>query len=553
MRRVLFLVSANNGLTQRAAAELRTHGHRVRTEVVSTAEDMLRAAARRDFDLIVCPYLKARIPDAIWRACPTVIIHPGPVGDQGPSSLDWAIAEGLPVWGVTALSAVAELDGGPIWAWRTFEMPRGARKSDVYNGPVADAAVACVLDVVAKSADPSFRPIPRADVPRMVLAARARPRMTQADRAVSWAAPAADIVRAVAAADGAPGLRTTLQGVDMFVYDARADAHVAGEPGPVVAASHGAVRVAAGTGSVWIGHARVRGGVKLPAAHVLSAPAALSEATDIRYRRVGRVGVLEFDFYNGAMSTEQCERLLAALRVAKAEPTKVLALLGGWTYFSNGIHLNVIEAATNPAAEAWRNIKAINAVCREIIACEEQVVMAAFTGNAGAGGVMLPLGADVVVARAGVVLNPHYATMGLYGSELHTYTLPRRVGATVAKQLTSQCLPIGAAHACEIGLVDAVGPRDPAAFVAWLSELADSFADGAVQRNILSAKREVLAREHARRPLDAYEAFELGEMARDMFENRCGFAEKRHAFVRKLSGGGSAVAQPRASKSSSAA
>src|SRR6185369_12900332 len=35
------------------------------------------------------PLLRERVPDDVWRARPTVIIHPGPVGDRGPSSLDW--------------------------------------------------------------------------------------------------------------------------------------------------------------------------------------------------------------------------------------------------------------------------------------------------------------------------------------------------------------------------------------------------------------------------------------------------------------------------------
>ena len=39
---------------------------------------------------------------------------------------------------------------------------------------------------------------------------------------------------------------------------------------------------------------------------------------EISYRRHGDVGVLRFDFYNGAMSTGQCRRLTAALRHAAA-------------------------------------------------------------------------------------------------------------------------------------------------------------------------------------------------------------------------------------------
>ena len=140
--------------------------------------------------------------------------------------------------------------------------------------------------------------------------------------------------------------------------------------------------------------------------------------------------MVSFDFYNGAMSTGQCRRLTAALRHAAAQDTSVLVVSGG-EIFSNGIHLNVIEAAADPAGEAWRNINAIDDVCRAIIDCP-QLVVAAVGGNAGAGGVMLALGADRVLLRDAVVLNPHYQTMGLYGSEYWTYVLPRRIGRQAA-------------------------------------------------------------------------------------------------------------------------
>ena len=134
-------------------------------------------------------------------------------------------------------------------------------------------------------------------------------------------------------------------------------------------------------------------------------------------------------------------------------------MIRGGDVFSNGIHLNVIHAAPSPALEAWRNITAIDDVCREILACPSQLIVASVGANAGAGGVMMALGADQVILRDGVVLNPHYRTMGLYGSEYWTYVLPRRVGADEAARLTEQCLPIGAQQAARIGLVDDVLPR----------------------------------------------------------------------------------------------
>ena len=97
-------------------------------------------------------------------------------------------------------------------------------------------------------------------------------------------------------------------------------------------------------------------------------------------------------------------------------------------------------------------------------------------GNAGAGGVMLALGADRVLARDGVMLNPHYRTMGLYGSEYWTYVLPRRVGAHRAESLVGRCEPVDAVEAVRIGLVDEALAGPPAAFEEAVLEYATRLA-----------------------------------------------------------------------------
>jgi putative two-component system hydrogenase maturation factor HypX/HoxX len=198
--------------------------------------------------------------------------------------------------------------------------------------------------------------------------------------------------------------------------------------------------------------------------------------------------------------------------------------------FSNGIHLGVIEAAADPAAEAWANIRAINAICRRIITASNQTVVSAYAANAGAGGAMLGLGADVVVARSGVVFNPYYE-MGLYGSELHTYTLPARVGAETAARLTTARLPLDHVQARSIGLVDAIGPREPDAFAAWLHEVATEQAKPKQWRATLASKAERARK--ATRPLSYYETRELSEMASDIFDDRKGFAASRRSFMYK--------------------
>jgi putative two-component system hydrogenase maturation factor HypX/HoxX len=543
--KILLLCSAFNGLTQRAWLELREEGHDVTVELATSEAAMISAVELFGPDLIICPFLRERVPAQVWAHHHTIIIHPGPKGDRGPSSLDWAISDGARRWGVTALQAVEEMDAGPIWATRSIDLDAAAQtKSGAYNGPVADSAIALVREVVAKAADPTFTPEPL-DESAPDVTGRLRPSMRQADREFSWSDSSASILRRIRAADGSPGVRTTLCGLAMSVYDAHAGPALAGEPGEVVLRHDDAVLVRTGDGAVWIGHVRTADGVKLPATVALgrqlrAVPELLQPLGDadggggrrsLSYRRHGDVGVLDVNFYNGAMSTDHCRRLTAALRHATRQATRVLLVRGG-EVFSNGIHLNVIHAAPSPALEAWRNINAIDDACREIITCTGQLVVVSMRGNAGAGGVMLGLGADQVIVRDGVVLNPHYGTMGLYGSEYWTYVLPRRVGPATAMELTEQCLPVGAAAAVRIGLVDDVIAGSPGEFDREVLGHARWLAS-AGYRHRLARKQARRVEDERRKPLEAYRVEELAEMSRDIFDDRHGFGAARDAFVSK--------------------
>ncbi|MEU7838413.1 enoyl-CoA hydratase-related protein [Nonomuraea sp. NPDC049129] len=536
--RILLLCSSFNGLTQRAWLELRRAGHDVTVELAVSEQVMLEAAQLAKPDLIICPFLKEKVPALLWQNHRTIIIHPGPPGDRGPSSLDWAIADAEPEWGVTALQAVEEMDAGPIWGFRTFAMPaEPPRKSALYNGPVADAAVELVVEVAAKAMDAGFAPVPL-DYRSPLVRGRLRPAMRHGDREFSWSEPTDAVLRRVRSADGAPGGRVLLEGRMMRVFDVYRGPVVVGTPGSVVARREGAVLVHTGDGTVWVGHLRAEepGAIKLPAAMVLAERVAGLEErpgySEVTYDRSDAVGVVSFDFYNGAMSTEQCRRLASALRYAAAQDTRVVVLRGG-EVFSNGIHLNVIEAARHPELEAWMNINAINQVCREVIACTGQLVVTSVGGNAGAGGVMMGLGADRVLIREGVVLNPHYRTMGLFGSEFWTYVLPRRVGASVAGRLTGEALPVGAAQAVELGLADRMMAGSRLEFERSVLEYAERLAAGDDYERLLGIKREVREADERRKPLEAYRVEELAEMSRDMFDDRNGFRQARQAFVHK--------------------
>jgi putative two-component system hydrogenase maturation factor HypX/HoxX len=94
--RILLLCSSFNGLTQRAWLELRRAGHDVSVELALSERVMLEAAELAKPDLVICPFLKEKVPARLWQTQRTIIIHPGPPGDRGPSSLDWAIADAEP-------------------------------------------------------------------------------------------------------------------------------------------------------------------------------------------------------------------------------------------------------------------------------------------------------------------------------------------------------------------------------------------------------------------------------------------------------------------------
>lgn len=544
--KIMLLSSAFNGLTQRAWLDLRQLGHTPSVVLFTDEASVCRQIEASAADLVICPFLKDRVPQQLWSnpERPVVIIHPGIVGDRGASALDWAITQQVRRWGVTALQAVEEMDAGPIWSTCEFDMPADVRKSELYNGLVSDAAISCIRDVVEKFAR-GFVPTPL-DYTQPDVAGRLQPNMKQADRTFSWYDCARFIKRSIDAADGQPGVLASLAGGQYYLYDAHLDAR-RGTPGEILAVQDDAVLVAAGDHSLWLGSLKRKAlpgeeTFKLLARHVLAGQLADVPVLDgslanqgfdemayqpIRYRETGHVGELTFEFYNGAMSTEQCQRLVAALRWAKARDTQVLLVRGGRGSFSNGVHLNVIQAAEVPGLEAWANIQAIDDVCRELLTAR-QLVVSGLTGSAGAGGVMLALAADIVFARAGVVLNPHYKTMGLYGSEYWTYSLPRAVGSEVAHKLVEECLPISALQARHWGMVQDIGPRCPRAFGLWLLQQAsDALTDERYALHRARKSNMDLAQ------IERCRENELAQMRLDMVENRQQFAEKCRNFVFK--------------------
>ncbi|MFJ7071757.1 hydrogenase maturation protein [Streptomyces sp. NPDC098781] len=556
---ILLVASAFNSLSQRVYAELSDQGHRVDVVLASHGAEAVRAAVHATRpELIIAPMLKSALPEDVWREHTCLVVHPGPPGDRGPSSLDWAITEEATHWGVTVLQAEAAMDAGPVWAARTFPVPL-VGKADLYRGEVADAASAAILLAVQRYAEGSFKPQAQSDPAIRVLW---RDFFRQERRRIDWDADdTGTVLRKLRAADSQPGVLDEVVGREVFLHGGYPEDRLRGHPGELLATRAGAVCRATVDGAVWIPELRPRKNsgdpapFRRPAAAVLAsfqrpaeprlpeiaAPLELAPDrqtwTDIRYRQHGDVGFLHFSFPGGAMSTEQCRRLHAAYRFALTRPTRVLVLGGSRDFFSNGIHLNVIEAAGDPAGESWTNLNALDDLVEAVLRTTDRLVVAAIGGNAAAGGVMLALAADLVWCRTGTVLNPHYRRMGLYGSELWTYSLPRRVGSETARRLTTEALPVSATNAERIGLVDRLVSVPAQEFGAEVGHMAAALTEDPDLARRIAAKAAARQSDEARQPLAEYRRAELARMRDIFFDPHAPYHTLRSAFVRKQPSG----------------
>ena len=567
--RILLISSSYNGLCQRAHVELEHLGHDISVSLALSADDVRKAVALFQPDVIICPFLKEKIPEDVWNRHLCIILHPGIKGDRGPSSLDWAIMNGEEEWGVTALQAVEEMDAGDIWATATFKT-RKASKASIYRREVTRAANKAMLEAVERIESRTFVPEPL-DYSKPDVRGQLRPLMKQHVRAIDWEHDNVEcIINKINAGDSAPGVLDTINGEEYYLYGAHEEQGLQGwKPGELIAQRHGAICRAAIDGAVWVSHLRRKNvpkvpfykrflasakqlDFKLPAAMLLGDT--LSDVPDspidllymetgktfkeIWYEEGNQVGYLYFDFHNGAMSTDQCRRLQESYQFALQRPTKVLVLMGGTDFWSNGVHLNIIEASDNPANESWRNINAIDDIVLGILTTATKLTVSAVWGNAGAGGAMMLLAADKIWAREGAVFNPHYKTMGLYGSEYWTYSLPKRVGPVKALELTETPLPLGMKKAKAIGYIDEMLPDDYTEFLEQLRNKAEALAHSAEYARLLAGKNEQREKDEIAKPLAAYRAAELQHMkmnfAGKFYGGEVNYHEARYNFVHKI-------------------
>ena len=262
------------------------------------------------------------------------------------------------------------------------------------------------------------------------------------------------IARKIQSRDSQPGLLDSINNTPVYLYGARVQpisTRCLAPSRTLLSYDKGAVLLSTkdSHNALWITHlknpANKHKSFKLPAAMVMPPTHLLSKPyptyQDVWTHTEGDVCYIHWEFYNGAMRDDHCLRLKRALERQKTHPFKILVLLGGQRYFSNGIDLNTIEASDNPVRQSHLYITAINDLIQYLMTqMSNKIVIAALRGHAGAGGAMLSQAADYVFIHENSIVNPHYKTMGLYGSEYWTFNLSSRLGSFSQAQMLTDSL-----------------------------------------------------------------------------------------------------------------
>ena len=247
-KRAIFLCSAFNGLSQKVWAYFSGGFQKSNLMVGLDAETIHQLKP----DLIICPYLFQYIPKEIWTNYPCFIVHPGPPGDGGPNSLNWAVLLEKRSWGVSIIQAGDGWDTGVVWASKNF-LIEGQSVAEAYRNQVVDGA----MEIIPQAITRFFC----GEVPLNKPPMEYRSRIHQQDLAFDWEEDSASILRKINAGDSSPGTIGIIKNQQFRLFCAK-KGEDSGEAGEVLQEQDGMVCVGTGDGSLWIGGMAHVGGVK---------------------------------------------------------------------------------------------------------------------------------------------------------------------------------------------------------------------------------------------------------------------------------------------------
>ena len=536
--KILLIISSFNSLSQSVYCKLQELEHKVFIKFAISKELMIEAVQEINPDIVFCPFLKQFIPNEIFENYPTFVLHPGIIGDRGHNSLDNAINDEVKQWGVVILKANEVLDGGDIYAQSNFIMREESSKASIYRNEVTQSTLKALEQFLQNYQNKDF-------IPTKQILNPIHKNLSQENRKINWQKDnTKQILKKINMSDSTPGVKDEILGVECYLFSAFIEDTLRGETKEILAKRDGAICIGTIDGAIWISQIQELDSFKLPATYVLKdkikgieekrIPLVIEDERksfyELRVQRKDEIAYLYFNFYNGAMTSTQCIKLKYAIEYLKEE-CKVLVLMGADDFFSNGIHLNILEDSKKQGEDGWSNINAMNEAVKAVLLCDEIITVASFNKNSGAGGVFLGLACDYAISSENTIFNPHYKTLGLSGSEYHTFILPKRVGQTKSKELLENCLPINANYAKKINMIDEVYPFEDyqeklEIFCENLLKNEDTFEE------FIDRKKDFLEQEL---PLmEECKEKELQIMYDEFWEKSSSFHTLRYDFVHKI-------------------
>ena len=227
--KILLLVTAFNSLSQAVYVRLKDEGHTLGVSYAINNEQMSKEIAEFEPELILCPFLKAFIPKEVYEKYPTYIFHPGPIGDRGPNSLEYALQSHTKEWGVVILRANELYDGGNIVASHNFKV-RDSYKASIYRQEIVESFLYALDDFFEKPQE------------RVQILNPIHTRFTKELRAIEWESDTTQaIIDKVNLSDSFPGVLDEVMGVECYLYGVWKEDKLRGKVKEVLAKRDGAI------------------------------------------------------------------------------------------------------------------------------------------------------------------------------------------------------------------------------------------------------------------------------------------------------------------------
>jgi putative two-component system protein, hydrogenase maturation factor HypX/HoxX len=112
--------------------------------------------------------------------------------------------------------------------------------------------------------------------------------------------------------------------------------------------------------------------------------------------------------------------------------------------------------------------------------------------------------------------------------------LPKRVGNTIAQELTEKCISLGTSTALQIGLIDDTFGENTEEFCSAVSVLAEKLACHDDYQDLLKDKRLMRIKNEQMKPLEQYRKEELAKMWENFYSPDSLYHEARKRFVYKI-------------------